>query len=329
MKKFIYILLLTILLIPNIVSAENLDENKNDNQEEIIDNVSETNDSIENSVEELKDKKLCNDENGNTYSCLVPKVDKDIRVYDYADLLTDEEEKNIHSIVDNYIEKSSMDLVIVTLDKNPYGVSDYYTQIYAQDFYYYNDFGVGDKKDGLIVLIDMDNRYPYIATKGNAILVYDDERIDSIHDSAYNYLVSGNYYSAIKSYIDKIEYYFEGGVPESNKYFCIDDNGDYYKCKSAPKEVNWGISLVIAIVGSLLGSFIHTRKYKEIKLAVNANNYLTNSNITERTDNFLTTFTSRIRRSHDSGGSSGHSGGGSSISHGSGGSFGGGGGRHF
>ena len=70
-------------------------------------------------------------------------------------------------------------------------------------------------------------------------------------------------------------------------------------------------------------------KYKGIKLATNANYYLKNSTITNSKDNFLTTFTSRVKIQRDSGGSGGH-GGGSSISHGSSGtSHGGGGGRHF
>lgn len=329
MSKKIYILIFAILLIPSLVYAEDLEDKLNNSQEETIENAEQKNDNIENSIEELENKKLCNDEKGNKYNCLVSKVDKDTKVYDFADLLTDEEEKNIYRTIDNFLESSSMDFVVVTLDKNPYGVSDYYTQIYAQDFYYYNDFGVGDKKDGLIVLIDMNNRYPYIATKGNAILVYDDERIDSIHESAYNYLASGNYYEALKNYIDKIAYYYDKGIPDSNEYYCIDEFGIYYKCKSAPKRVNWAITIIAATLGSLIPAFIHTRKYKGIHIATNANNYLTNGNVNVKTDQFLTTFTSRVRRIHDSGGSGGHSGGGSSISHGSGGSFGGGGGRHF
>jgi len=304
---------------PFVVKAEELDNNSD----------LEENENIEENIEEILSNKLCNDSNGNKYNCLVPEVDKDKKIYDYADLLTSEEEEKIYKIVDNYIESSKMDLVIVTINENPYGISDYYTQIYAQDFYYYNDFGIGNTKDGLIILIDMANRYPYIATKGNAILMYDDERIKSIHENAHNYLSSGNYYSAIEAYVNKIDSYIESGIPDSNQYYCIDDNGNYYKCKSEPKNVNWGISILVATLGSLIPAFIHTRKYKGVHLATNANSYLTNEDVNVRNDQFLTTFTSRVRRSHDSGSGGGHSHGGSTISHGSGGSFGGGGGRHF
>lgn len=260
---------------------------------------------------------------------LTPTVDVKEKVYDFAELLTEEEEKDLYDMATNYIEKYNMDMVLVTIDKNPYGVSDHYTQVYSQDFYDYNGFGIGTKKDGIIVLIDMDNRYPFITTTGEAQLVYDDERIENMHDEAYNYLSAGSYYDAFKAYIYRAEYYASKGIPESNKYYCVDEDGEYYKCKEEPKSVNWFITTISAILGSIIPVTLHIRKYRGIRLATNANAYLKNSSITNNIDQFLTTFTSRIRRSSDSG-SGGHGGGGSSISHGSSGmSHGGGGGRHF
>ena len=273
---------------------------------------------------------ICNDERDNKYKCKVPKVDNSKKVYDLADLLNDDEEKELFSLAENFINEYNMDIALVTINENPYGVSDYYSKIYAQDFYYYNRFGVGTSHDGLILLIDMANRYIYIATKGKAILVFDDNRIDNITEVAYNYLKNGNYFLGYKKMIEKIGEYAKNGVADSNQYYCVDETGEPYKCREKPKSVNWGISLIIGLLGSLIPTIIHIRKYRGIKYATNANTYLVDSNIDTKVDQFLTTFTSRVRRSHDSGGSSGGGGhfGGSSISHGSGGSFGGG-GRHF
>jgi uncharacterized protein len=176
----------------------------------------------------------------------------------------------------------------------------------------------------------MDNRYPFITTTGNAILVYDDQRINSIHDRAYDYLASESFFDAFNSYLSGLSSYADNGIPDSNKYFCIDDSGNYYKCKEAPKSVNWTIATASGIILTLIIVLIHLSKYKGIKLATNANYYLKNSTITNSKDNFLTTFTSRVKIQRDSGGSGGSHGGGSSISHGSSGtSHGGGGGRHF
>ena len=271
---------------------------------------------------------ICNDENDNKYTCKTPKVDNSIKVYDYADLLSDSEEKELENIATNFVKTYNMDVAMVTINENPYGVSDYYSQIYAQDFYYYNRFGINSSHDGFILLIDMSNRYIYMATKGKAMLVYDDERIYNITDVAYNYLKNGNYYDGYKAMMDQASIYAKEGTAESNKYYCVDKDGEPYQCVEIPKSVNWPLSLVIGLLGSLVPAFVHTRKYKGIKLATNANSYLKNSNIDTQTDQFLTTFTSRVRRSHDSSSGGGGHFGGSSTSHGSGGSFGGG-GRHF
>ena len=257
---------------------------------------------------------ICNDENDNKYLCKTPKVDNSKKVYDFADLLSDDEERELANMANTFINEYNMDIAMVTINENPYGVSDYGSKVYAQDFYYYNRFGINTSHDGFILLIDMANRYIYMATKGKAMLVYDDIRIDNITEVAYNYLKSGNYYSGYKAMIDKASEYAKSGIAESNEYYCIDDTGEPYKCKEKPKEINWALSLVIGCLCSLIPAFIHTRKYRGIKLATNANTYLQNANIDTTTDQFLTTFTSRVRRSHDSGGS--------------GGSFGGG-GRHF
>ena len=261
---------------------------------------------------------------------LTPKVDNTLKVYDFAELLSEEEESKLHDLAFNYIEKYNMDMVFVIINENPYGVSDNYTRLYSQDFYDYNDFGIGETKDGIIFLIDMANRYPYISTTGEAILMYDDVRIDNMHNDAYSYLKSGDYYKAFETYGNSASDYASVGVPKSNKYYCIDPDGEYYKCKEEPKSVNWIVTILGSTLGSLIIVFIHLKKYKGVKLSTNANSYMKNTVTTKAIDTFLTTFTSKTRKNNDSGGSGGHLGGGSSISHGSfGRSHGGGGGHHF
>ena len=261
---------------------------------------------------------------------LTPNVDKEEKIYDFADLLTDEEEQKLFEMTSNFIEKYNMDMVVAIINENPYGVSDDYTRIYSQDFYWYNGFGFGEYRSGIIFLIDMANRYPYITTRGNATLLFDDTRINAMHDDAYDYLASNDYFKACEQYINSAESFAKKGIPDSNKLYCVNENGDIYKCKSAPKKINWIITILVAIILPLIIVLVHLRKYKGILSATNANQYLKNVQLVNVIDQFLTTFTSRTRRIHDEGGSGGgHSGGGSSISHGSGGSFGGGGGRHF
>ena len=274
---------------------------------------------------------------------LTPKVDETQKIYDYADLLTDEEEKQLFELVDYYIDKYNQDMVVVTISENPYGVSDTYTMNYADDFYDYNNFGKGENKDGILILIDMANRYPWISTTGNAIILYDDARINQMHDLAFDYLKNGEYYNALKTYVETATALADYGIPESNQNvsysdivntYCYSPSKGLYLCKSVEKKVNWIVSLITGIALAVIILLIHLGKYKGIRLAKNANTYLGSVERGPNVDQFLTTFTSKVRRSHDDSSSGGHSGGGhiggSSFHVGGSGSFhGGGGGRHF
>ncbi len=257
---------------------------------------------------------------------LTPKVeDKTKKVYDYAEELDEEKENELQRLAENFIEENKMDMVLVIINNNPYGISDDSSITYAQDFFDYNDFGMNSSKDGILVLIDLENNFRWFLTTGKAQLIYDDERIESINNDTLRLLKEKDYYQAFVKYIESSSSYAKLGIPNSNKDYCIDEQGEYYNC--APKRVNWGITIIVAILGSALPVFIHTRKYKGIHLATNANVYLKNGTLNNKVDQFLTTFTSQIKRSHDSGGTGGH--GGSSISHGSSGRSHGGGGGHF
>lgn len=261
---------------------------------------------------------------------LTPHVDVNEKIYDYADLLTEDEENTLFNKVEQFINENNLDLVLVTIDKNPYGVSDDYTRIYAQDFYDYNDFGIGATHDGLIILIDMDNRYPYIVTTGNAIITYDDARINTLHDSAYDYLADKEYYEAFNQYVTTASSLAKEGKPTSNQNYCIGDDGLPYQCIFPPKKVNWGMSLLSGLAIALISLLVHLRKYKGIRLATNATPYLGNVTKDPDVDKFITSHVSQVRIPHDNNNHHSSGGGGSSISFGSSGrAHGGGGGRHF
>lgn len=244
-----------------------------------------------------------------------PSVDSTEKVYDFANIIPDEKEETLRKAALSFMEEFDMDLVIVTIDYNPYGRLDSDIDLYGKDFYDYNKFGLNSSRDGILFLIDMYNRAPAFVTTGKAQLIYDDARREATLENAYTYLTSENYYGAFKSYINDAVKYANSGIPNSNRYYCVDEEGEYYYCK--PKAVNWAITIGAAILGSLIPLFIHLRKYKGIKLATNANEYMKNVEMNGATDQFLTTFTSRVRRSSSSGGSGGGHSGGSSISRGS------------
>lgn len=229
--------------------------------------------------------------------------DTDIKVYDFANKLTMSEEEEYQEIAEEFNEKYDMDLVIVLVD---YGYSAYQIETYADDFYDYNGFGVGDDNSGIIIAIDtsdeLKNEYNIaVETTGKAIKRYTDNEIDFIFDH-----LGDNKYDGYTAMIDGF----------------IEDAKNYSDLEKSP--LPWILLILIPILSSTITICIMLAMNKMVKKATTAEAYLdTNAiNFTRREDRFVTTHTTRIPINTSSGG------GGSSTHHGSSGVSHGGGGRH-
>lgn len=245
----------------------------------------------------------------------VNALDTSLKIYDYRDLLTDNEEQLLKDKIDTFINTYNMDMVLVTVDSH----NSSSTMEYADDFYDYNGFGIGTHHDGLIFVIDnnFSKENLWISTTGEAIRMYDDLRIDKILDAVYD---EYDYYELFNKYIDECSYYASMGIPSSNKNTYINEHGDIVYQRHFPYLVSIIISSIISTIVLLV--LIH--KNKMVREATDANTYVDKDNvkITERNDQFITTHTTRVRINTSSGGgiggSSTHSGS-SGISHGGGG----------
>lgn len=258
----------------------------------------------------------------NHYDILnTPCVDASEKVYDFANLLTDEEEDKLYNEVLNYIETTNYDMAIVTTNENKKN-----SEVeYADDFYDYNDFGKDETRDGVVLLIDMYNRRVYISTTGNAILMYN-SRIDSIIDSGYDYLINGEYYSTFNKMIDKMNDYFKIGVDKNDaKTIIIDEHGKLSYIKYIPYTFVGFISGIITLITSII--IYNTSKLK-IKVGSTIS-YLKDHKINKKEDNLVNTVVTHTLRYNDTSSGGGHSSGGGSFHSSSSGSFHGGGGRSF
>ncbi len=245
-------------------------------------------------------------------------IDTSTKIYDYGDLLTDSEESYLKGLIDEYIKKYNYDMVVVT--KRNYNASDTAMMNYADDFYDYNHFGIGNTKDGILLFLNVDSLGPvvWMSTTGNAILMYDDARISSMKSAMSSAKGNGNS-AIVEAFIKRASDYAETGIPSSNKHAYIDKNGDYRVKKVYPIFRN----ILIAAIGSTVILLIMIFKNKMVKKAAFATEYLDKQsvNIYNRRDTFINTYTSRVKIETSSGG-------GSSTHHGSSGSsHGGGGGR--
>ena len=247
-----------------------------------------------------------------------PAVDATEKVYDFADLLTDSEEKKLYQQATKFIKKTDLDLAIVT-------VSDYTkprcdgdcTRTYADDFYDYNEFGIGSRHSGVLFLVDMKTRTIYMTTTGDAMDMYNDYRIEQIMDAIYQEFTNQNYYDGIAKFMTILENYDTIGVANSkDSHYVISDDG------SVVRDIPWlfligGPLLITGIVMAIMIS-----RNKLVRVATSSREYLDKETLQTSIvkDRFVHTHTSKTPIYHSSGssGGGGHSGS-SGVSQGGGG----------
>ncbi|MEG0614727.1 MAG: TPM domain-containing protein [Oscillospiraceae bacterium] len=188
---------------------------------------------------------------------------------------------------------------------------------YADDFY---DRMFGINTDGVVYLIDMDNRKSYISTSGAGIDYLSDNRIYSITDATVSYLKAKDYDGAALFAVSEISKYYDDGYP---------DNGDTYVSASFGNSIkyqisqNWLVCVVCALVLAGTSIAIVVFRYKKIGQS-EARAYVDegNTEFTEKSDNYLREYTTqrRIESSSSSGGGSSTHSSSSGGSHGGGGS---------
>ncbi len=186
-----------------------------------------------------------------------PSVNEEEKIYDFADLYTDEEEKNLYSAVFDYSQRRNLDLVIVTINDNFET-----TEEYADDFYDYNNFGYGSDRDGLLFLVDMDNRYVYLSGTGAAMTLYPDYECNMITEEIYTYFSDQRYYDGTSQMIKTLDTYYEISY----------NNGDEYKYDKS--EVNYLYVFIFAAVCTIIGIIILIKRNDLVKVATTSEEYL-------------------------------------------------------
>lgn len=236
-----------------------------------------------------------------------PLVDTSLKVYDFTDILTDEEEEKVYEFISEFIEKTKFDMVFVSIDM-PYSY-DSKNEDYAADFYDYNDFGIDFSNYSGILLLRNNysaDRYYDMYTFGDAQLYFDQGRYDDILDSIYNYFKSDNYVPALKLFTSKCSYYIDKGYASGYKHAYIDDMGFI--------QYNYSIPVIPCLVGSgfitLIVMLILVKKNKMIRKATTAGEYLLKDSInyTQSVDQFINSRTTSYTVSSSSGGGGSHGG---------------------
>lgn len=252
-------------------------------------------------------------------------VDSNQKIYDFSDVLTDEEEQKLTDRMYDFTEKYKIDIVIL-VDNYQY-TQDSQNTTFATDFYDYNDFGINfEKYDGVMLFRNTYEQNPYFDAYsfGNAQLYFYDTRLSNALDYIYDDLHNESYYEGFNKFIDKMEeYYNEGKLTD----YYVDDSGFLQKQKTSSYYLKMiGLSMLIALIITGIIIYILIKKNKMILKATKATVYMNKekSKITNVQDNFVTSNTTSYVISSSSSSGGGHSSSGGS----SGGGFSSGGGRH-
>lgn len=253
-----------------------------------------------------------------------PYVDSSKKIYDFSDILTVEEENQLYTKINSFINYTNMDMVIITYNL-PYTI-DYANETFAADFYDYNDFGIDfNNYSGILLFRNTyeQDRYYDIYTFGDAQLYFGYNRLNTTLDNIYYNFVNNNYLIGMSTFIDDMTNYYKLGIDSEYENYYVDKDG-YLREKYIPPVL---FSFIVASIVTIIVMAILINKNKMVKKASKADEYLnTNSvNYSVREDKYTHSRTSSYRVSSSSGGSSGSS---SSSRGSSGGGHSSGGGRH-
>ena len=254
-----------------------------------------------------------------------------VMIDDSASLFTDEEIELINSSAYEFASLNCYSVAVITTE-DAEGKS---AMQYADDYYDSLIFDKGWSEDGILFLIDMDNREIYISCAGICIDEYSDYELESIIDSGYDCVVNGEYLKCIVSMLEEARN-FASGEYYPDEYVETDSSiltdGGYFYEPSEPeafKVSHMFIYIVIGLVVGLITVLVIKSQYKntgkgdefdaeDISLELTASN----DNIISR--NVITTKIPRNNNNHRPG-----SGGGVSVHRSSGGVRHSGAGREF
>ena len=128
-------------------------------------------------------------------------------VFDYAENLTDAQERELDELISSIEDRVKCDIAIITLDRS-LSLEGYKSQPsqwvmeYADDFFDYNGYG----PDGDLLLINMEDRSYWMSTTGEAIDVFTDNDINFIGNFRIcNSKFTGSFFKAVIIFFQSIQ----------------------------------------------------------------------------------------------------------------------------
>lgn len=122
------------------------------------------------------------------------------RLADGADILTSDQEEMLLQKLNYVSENHGFDVVLITVET--LDGSGMTAAEFADDTYDYNNFGFGSQKNGILLLINMEEGKWFISTSGTGTEVFPYDVWNYIGDEIQPYLSAGEYYEAFEYYAE-------------------------------------------------------------------------------------------------------------------------------
>ena len=242
------------------------------------------------------------------------------RVNDSAEVLTEDEDGELEASLEELSVRQSFDVIIATIDSlESEGCTS--MEEYADDLYDYCQFGCGENRDGVLLLISTGDRKWHISTCGYGITAFTDAGIQYLGEQMTPFMADGDYAGAFRTFVQWSDTYIDAARA-----------GHPYDVNNLPREplslmylfLALGIGLVLAwVVVHVMKSQLRSVAFQE-----NAASYVREGsmNLTNSREPFLYRNVQRTKHveekdSDSSGGSSTHTSSSGTTHGGGGGSF--------
>ena len=181
-----------------------------------------------------------------------PSVDAKDKIYDFANILSDAEEAKIFIQLNEYINNTGLDAIIVTTnDLKGFAMKDY-----TYNFYDYNDFK--DNGVSFVIYVGPDKKSIFMGNNGpitsEVFTAYTDNRVSEILKYVYNnHIRDGDYYGACEAYIKLIDGFY---VKTFGSYKVGEE---ITQAKSYP----WIEIVIVAFVLTFIGAVLVVTRYQK------------------------------------------------------------------
>ena len=128
------------------------------------------------------------------------------RMNDSAEVLTEDEDSELEASLEELSVRQSFDVIIATIDSlESEGCTS--MEEYADDLYDYCQFGYGENRDGVLLLVSIGDRKWHISTCGYGITAFTDAGIQYLGEQMTPDMADGDYAAAFRTFIQWTDAY--------------------------------------------------------------------------------------------------------------------------